>query len=95
MQPPRTIDLRQAVTLCRPSQSGSVGVISPQDAVGTEPDVMENYHLLDCSLSISAERGRGLKFGVNEVLEGGREAGALITYAKVRFVGEERLSDPL
>lgn len=81
----------------------SVGVISPQDAVSTERDVMENYHLhtqaLDNSLtSISAERGRGAhrhKLGINEILEGGREAQVLITYAKVSFVGEEELSDPL
>lgn len=35
------------------------------------------------------------KLGINEVLEGGREAEVLITYVKVSFVREEQLSYPL
>lgn len=67
-------------------------------------DVMENYHLHtqapDCSLtsspaSLQREGGQRHKLGVNEVLEGGGEAEVLITYAKVSFVEEEPLWNPL
>lgn len=63
----------------------SVSVISPQDAVAAEQDVMENYHLhrpqaLECSpasspISVQEEREEKQKhkLRVNEVLEGRRE----------------------
>lgn len=62
----------------------SVSVISPQDAVTAEQDVMENYHLhrpqaLECSLagspiSLQEEREgkQKHKLRVNEVLERGK-----------------------
>lgn len=65
----------------------SVGVISPQDAVTAERDVMENYHLhrpraLECSPASSPippqeerDRKQKHKLRVNEVLEGGTEGG--------------------
>ncbi|KAA8581931.1 hypothetical protein FQN60_008671 [Etheostoma spectabile] len=65
--------------------SSAVGVISPQDAVIAERDVMENYHLhrpraLECSpasspISLQEEREgkQKHKLRANEVLEGGRK----------------------
>lgn len=77
----------------------SVGVISPQDAVTAERDVMENYHLhrpraLECSPASSPvppqEERDGKqkhKLRVNEVLEGGSEGGGvLITYLKLKYI---------
>ena len=83
----------------------SVGVISPQDAVAAQRDVMENYHLhrpraLESSpagspISLQEEREgkQKHKLRVNEVLEGWRERGGVnyLFKSQVHFVSEEAL----